>query len=124
MVRSGDGRIVGARRNGHCFVSILDDRGSSHFTLDFARAEKLAESLERPGPCSVPDINAQVLTLQVVQPRVSAGEIVPQMPSRLLTLGKDTHEPYGRPQQPTGPWTLTVDQGVQLAAEIRQAVKD
>jgi hypothetical protein len=104
-VLSTDGRRVGARRNGFCHVSILDDRGSNQFTVDFARALRLADALESGERCQMPTNQGRVLQL--------AG----------IKLG-DAHvrEPAGQPQQPTGPWRLEEPERKALAAEIRAAV--
>ncbi len=125
MARASDGRRVGVVRNGFCHVSVSDDRRSSEFLIDSARAQTLADALEKAQPCSVPDSRAQVLGLQVVQGGVAEGDAAPElMPVRLI-LGRQGDTRTSSPERGllTGPWELSAEQGVRLAAEIREAVK-
>lgn len=101
------------RRNGFCFVSVVDELGEN-FVIDFARATTLADALESAQPCAVSDCHARVLELQVIEGEVGVRDI-----PRHLGLGNEKYQPHGNPRRPQGPWTLSLEQGVQLAREIR-----
>lgn len=124
MIRCGDGRRVGVRRNGAFYVSVLDDR-RQHFVIDNRKAGLLADALEKIEPVRVGTNHGQVLAVEVVQPVLSSVGATPELGAAVVILGDaNTEAPAGRPQQPTfrSCWELSTDQCRRLAEEIRQVV--